>query len=115
MSNKTISFFLLSHLGDKCHLMLWAIAGELHNKMLLEELAEEQEEFDFEELNRLISSRLSGEIIDQRFNWSLSADPDEDLCPPTEVVSEEDDYEDPDFSMVDFTEEINLDDIYHSE
>lgn len=96
--------------------MVWATIGELQIKI-------EEDEDRLEEFNRLINERLYAQSLVQNLNSNLQmpwlpnqelfTDPDEDLA-PTEICSEEEtDYEDPDFSKIDFTEEINLDDIYN--
>lgn len=120
----SISFFKLEHLYDKCDLMLIAIAQSLEVEINGPQIV-------LDEFNRLINERLHAQYLLQNRQenlqnsqpWlpvqTLFADPDADLlsdtdCDPTDVLSDTD-CEDPDFTQIDWTADINLNDIYYAD
>lgn len=121
--------FLFEHYLSKMTLQLWqsAVQAEIdraENEYLesgIQELQDQpQEDEEYEELMQAIEAQRMYEnrLANLRAPWlpdsALFSAADEDLddCDTTEVVSSEDEEDEVDFSAIDFTEEINLSEMY---
>lgn len=120
--------FLFEHYLSKMTLQLWqsAVQAEIdraENEYLesgIQELQDQpQEDEEYEELMQAIEAQrlYENRLANLRAPWlpdsALFSAADEDLddCDTTEVVSE-DEEDEVDFTCIDFTEEINLSEMY---
>lgn len=127
-SSIVLTPFLFEHYLSKMTLQLWqsAVQAEIdraENEYLesgIQELQDQpQEDEEYEELMQAIEAQrlYENRLANLRAPWlpdsALFSAADEDLddCDTTEVVSE-DEEDEVDFTCIDFTEEINLSEMY---
>lgn len=136
--NNTNIVFIMSHLENKCHLMLAAVYIDKLNELNEEEL---RQEYELELLNARMAQQLRMSWIDAQLdqvNWEhpysinheiptgdralddeeYCSDMEDCLiaCEETEVYTTEEltDISDEEMAKIDWTEEINLNDMYYN-